>query len=576
MKRNDINFLKTIAIIAVILFHMDLLKNGYLGVDIFLVVAGFLTTKSLAKKNDEEKFSYKDFFCGKLVRLMPVVLMGTLVTFLIALFVGMLPDDFENLSESIIASNLFSNNILSALTTKNYWDIVNSYKPLYHLWYLGILVEFYLIFPFIMRLIKKKSKKGNYELNIKIVLSIIAGISLVLYFIPSIPEYYKFYYLPFRLFEFLIGGLCYSFSKKFKLNDNLKSIVGICSRIILILMLTVFPTILDGGLNLILTVFLTGFIILLDNKFNIGSKVWNFISEKTYSFYIWHQIIFAFYRCYVSDIDNVFSIILTLILTIIVSLISYYILERVITKRYNKKPLYILSLILTDIFIIVLSFLVYLNAGVVRNVPELDIEKTNVSRGMHAEYCDRIYNYNKNFEINDKYNVLIIGNSFARDFANIILESNYSEKFNIQYHFDYSTLNEDEVKKSDYVLIYGDKSEVPEIILKNVDTSKIFGIGTKNFGKTNERFYFRRNLDNYFKQTVLPTKDILDLNTQYAKKWGNNYINILELLQNSDGTVNVFTNDNKFISQDCRHLTKNGAIYLSKLIDFNLIFDLDK
>lgn len=575
MKRNDINFLKTIAIIAVILFHMDLLKNGYLGVDIFLVVAGFLTTKSLVKKNNEEKFSYKDFFCGKIVRLMPVLLVGTLVTFLIALFVGMLPDDFENLSESIVASNVFSNNILSALTTKNYWDIVNSYKPLYHLWYLGILFEFYLIFPFIMRFIKKISKKDNYETNVKIVLSIIGILSLALYFIPAIPEYYKFYYLPFRLFEFSIGGLCYCFYSKFKLNYKLKNVIGICSRIILILMLTVFPSVINGSLNLILTVLLTGLIILLDNKFNVGSKLWDFISEKTYSFYIWHQIIFAFYRCYVSDIDNVFSISITLLLTIIVSLISYYMLERVIIKKYNGNPLYIISLVLADLFIIVISFSVYLNAGVVRNIPELDIDKTNVSRGMHAEYCDRIYDYNKDFKDNGKVNILIIGNSFARDFANIILESDYSSKVNIQYHYDYNTLKESEIKKSNYVLIHGSKKDIPNIILDNIDSSKILGIGTKNFGVSNERFYIKRNSPDYFKQTVFPTEDILESNSKYAKEWNDNYINILELLENEDGTVNVFTDDNKFISQDCRHLTQNGAKYLSHIIDLCAIFNIN-
>ena len=87
-----------------------------------------------------------------------------------------------------------------SLTTKNYWDIANSYKPLYHLWYLGILFEFYLIYPFIINFIKKISKKSNYNLNIKRILIIIGIVSLGLYLIPTIPVYVKFYYLDYLNF----------------------------------------------------------------------------------------------------------------------------------------------------------------------------------------------------------------------------------------------------------------------------------------------------------------------------------------------------------------------------------------
>ena len=174
--RTDINFLKSFAIIIVILFHAGLLKNGYLGVDIFLVIAGFLTTKSILKKTKTDDFSYKNFIKNKLIRLLPVLLVGTIITLIIAYFVGMLPDNFENLSESVVASNLFSNNILAVLTTKNYWDVWNDYKPLYHLWYLGILFEFYLIYPLIIMLIKRVSKKENFNSNVKNVLWIITMI----------------------------------------------------------------------------------------------------------------------------------------------------------------------------------------------------------------------------------------------------------------------------------------------------------------------------------------------------------------------------------------------------------------
>ena len=67
----------------------------------------------------------------------------------------MLPDDFENLAESVVASSFFGNNVLACITTKNYWDVVNLYKPLMHLWYIGLLMQAYIVLPLIFNLLLK-------------------------------------------------------------------------------------------------------------------------------------------------------------------------------------------------------------------------------------------------------------------------------------------------------------------------------------------------------------------------------------------------------------------------------------
>ena len=134
MRIKYIDVLKAFAIIAVVLYHTGLMTYGYLGVDMFLVIAGYLTTKSLfAKMNSPENLSvgggfYLKFEISRLIRLLPPLLIAGLVCMIAGLWL-MLPDDYENLSESVIATNLFANNVLSAITTKNYWDVVNEYKP---------------------------------------------------------------------------------------------------------------------------------------------------------------------------------------------------------------------------------------------------------------------------------------------------------------------------------------------------------------------------------------------------------------------------------------------------------------
>ena len=145
MRLEYLDVLKAAAITAVFLYHSGFMPFGYLGVDIFLVVNGYLVTNSLNKRflagetNDGSSFrildfrvdikKYLEFEISKIVRLLPALLVASGVCMAIG-YIVMLPDDYENLSQSVIASNFFGNNILSAITTKNYWDVVNDYKPL--------------------------------------------------------------------------------------------------------------------------------------------------------------------------------------------------------------------------------------------------------------------------------------------------------------------------------------------------------------------------------------------------------------------------------------------------------------
>ena len=149
--------LKAIAVIAVVLYHSGFLKYGYLGVDVFLVVAGFLTTRSLEKRAWSHDLSgkkwYLSFISSRVIRLLPVLLVAGFVAMVIGWFT-MLPDDYENLSESVIATNLFGNNILAAITTGNYWEVANDYKPLMHTWYVGLLMQLYLVYPLLFCLAK--------------------------------------------------------------------------------------------------------------------------------------------------------------------------------------------------------------------------------------------------------------------------------------------------------------------------------------------------------------------------------------------------------------------------------------
>lgn len=222
------------------------------------------------------------------------------------------------------------------------------------------------------------------------------------------------------------------------------------------------------------------------------------------------------------------------------------------------------------------SAYLYLHAGVVRNVPELDVVKGKEHRGMFGEYCDRVYQY-KDFpkEDNSKINVLVEGYSFGRDFANVLLESQYADSINLCYTF----LLEDEgvdalVRQADYVFTYRGKQDVPQFVWQNAkNTDSIFGIGTKNYGSCNGIIYARRNADNYFDLTAKLSAGYENLNADWKQQWGDKYIDLLSLAMVDDTHVQVFTDDNRYISQDCRHLTQGGAQWYARMIDWSKIFN---
>jgi len=205
--RQDLDSLKGIAIIAVVLFHMGLLESGYLGVDIFFVINGFLLIPTVCRAIANSDFSFFNFIQKRVVRLLPLIVLASAFSLILGYFL-MLPDDYENVSQTVIASNIFSENILSLITT-NYWDVQTGYKPLMHLWYVGVLFEFYIILPLVLMFISKlavsfKKDKMQYMIYTITILTII---SVVLYIAPIASQSSKFYLLPFRFFELGVGGI---------------------------------------------------------------------------------------------------------------------------------------------------------------------------------------------------------------------------------------------------------------------------------------------------------------------------------------------------------------------------------
>lgn len=563
--RVDIDGLRAIAVLAVIFFHFGILPYGYLGVDIFFVISGFLITNIIYQEIQEDRFSIAQFYMRRIRRILPLSLFIVTVALAIGYFT-MLPDDLENLAQSVVATNGFSNNILQAITTKNYWDVVNDYKPLMHTWSLGIEEQYYFLYPLIFLALGRK--------YIKAILPIIVVLTLVsvgLYSMPQFEDHEKFYYLPFRFFELSIGAIAAIILKN-KLIDGRWITL---SLLLLIFILFGIGAYMPESLLIPITVVLSAFVLSSHNsnrmltKSILENKTFIFLGKISFGLYLWHQLLLSFTRyIFIQELEYL-HLALIFVGTVVLSTVTYYWIEQPFRNKKKVSSAVVLSaVVLLFTVTTVTSLCIYFKAGVVRDVPELEVYSDNAQRNMHAVYNDRIYQLqDKAFSSKEKLKVLLIGNSFARDFGNVLLESRFKDSIEISYIYRVKDKHKRLIENSDYIFATAAVSEAAETW--PISNSKLWIIGIKNFGVSNGIFY-NSQAKGYLQQRTDVENRYLVRNRVLRGIWGERYIDYISPVVDVDGRMPVFTPEGKFISQDCRHLTHAGALLYAKIFEEKL------
>jgi peptidoglycan/LPS O-acetylase OafA/YrhL len=205
--RADIDGLRALAVISVILFHISptLLTGGFLGVDIFFVISGYLITGILIKDVlRNKKIDWLGFYKRRILRIFPALISVVSVT-LIASYLILTPDDFLHLSASAFAS-LFSmaNIFFYMFVDTGYFAADTAELPLLHLWSLGVEEQFYIIWPFIVFALLTFLVKRRYILTTITVISVLSlSAAQILLFSDFALSYYM---LPTRAWELMFGG----------------------------------------------------------------------------------------------------------------------------------------------------------------------------------------------------------------------------------------------------------------------------------------------------------------------------------------------------------------------------------
>lgn len=343
--RPDIDGLRALAVISVILFHInpDYMPSGFLGVDVFFVISGFLITSIIYKEMAEGAFSFANFYNRRIKRILPVFFVVLIVGLVIVrcLFISR---DYYSVSNSAIASILFLSNIYFS-RIGDYFDIAAEERPFTHLWSLSVEEQFYFIFPLLLLFIFKTKALSKNKLG---TLVAILGIFILLSFVKlkNIGIELTPYYLPhLRMIELLTGAILsiFLFEKSNKLTVLQSNILGVVALITLLFCLYLkdffIPPYFPGVLAL-LPCIATCLLILANEKGLWGAKIFTlkitvWIGKLSYSLYLWHWLVLAVFRyLYGAGTLPIKQLMIALILIIVLSIISYYVIEQ--RFRYNN------------------------------------------------------------------------------------------------------------------------------------------------------------------------------------------------------------------------------------------------
>jgi len=199
--RADIDGLRALAVLAVVAFHAypKLLRGGFVGVDVFFVISGFLITSLILSGLRDQSFSFLDFYGRRVRRLFPA-LFAVLLTVLALGYLTMLPGDYASLGWHTVAAAAFAGNIQN-YAEAGYFDVPAATKPLLHLWSLGVEEQFYLIFPTILITV--------WRLKSARLLLVALGASSFVLNVTLVHRHPSFaFYLPLtRFWEFMAGAM---------------------------------------------------------------------------------------------------------------------------------------------------------------------------------------------------------------------------------------------------------------------------------------------------------------------------------------------------------------------------------
>jgi peptidoglycan/LPS O-acetylase OafA/YrhL len=419
-RRVEIDSLRAVSIISVIIFHLDrtVFPYGYLGVDLFFVISGYLITRSILNDYKKNNFSFYNFYLRRIRRIFPVLLTVLLVTFFLG-YIILLTPDFKKFSESLITSLGFVSNFYFWITG-GYFSVNDELKPLLHLWSLSVEEQFYLFFPLLIYLIFKFTKKINSFLIIVFIISLIS-FAINIYFISKGHRDPIFFLFPARVWQFGAGAFF-----AFLPNLNIKNIWLDFCYLFVAIFLIFFNFFIKISYLPDATLMTIGAILILyriTNKKNFFSTIFNFkplvfIGLISYSLYLWHWPIISFIKYINVEPINFQHMLAGVVITLLLSVLSWRFVEQPFLYKYSTNKL--LSFVCFSYLLLILSSsLIFFS----KNLPSrYDKFPNKLAESVGSRFYCNILEYRKfgdtyacliNSKIKKNSNIILFGNSHA-------------------------------------------------------------------------------------------------------------------------------------------------------------------
>lgn len=420
--RNNINALRALAVIAVVLFHfkVDGFTGGVTGVDVFFVISGFLMTGIIFSGLRDGSFSLLGFYASRARRIIPAlaVMCAALVVFG---FVYLPLDDYRDALRTVKSSLLFTSNFLFA-KGGNYFDAPLHENWLLHTWSLSVEWQFYLLYPVILMAMFKYlgDQKTRFALVVLCACSLIASI-----LVTGENPVFSFYMLPTRAWEMIAGGLVFLFP--IVLSSRIRAVFeGLGLTCILAGVYLFSDEDLWPGYFAIFPVLGTVLVIYANTNSVVSSnRALQFAGKISYSVYLWHWPIVVFlYICgLLGSAVHVFGAIL---LSIALGSLSYYLIE-VRAKKINSAPRAIFRYGGAAMSLVIIAAV---GASVVKDHPEVRFAFVEHDR---PEYTSKLFTqecYPNAFEAADcklgtgNISAILFGDSHAQSTAAAIQTEN--------------------------------------------------------------------------------------------------------------------------------------------------------
>ena len=527
--RPEIDGLRAIAVGAVILYHAQItifghqpFKGGFIGVDIFFVISGYLITSIILKELlTTDSFSFLHFYERRVRRILPVLLLVILVSLPFA-WIYLLPNSLVDFSKSILYSLGFSSNFYFHYSGQQYGAESGLLKPFLHTWSLSVEEQYYIFFPVILLIIFRYFRK--YLIH-SLILGFIISLGLSDWSSKNYPSV-SFYFLHTRMWELLAGSILAYFeitlghrSKNKKLN-LISPAIGLFLIIHSILYFN--DEMFHPSLYTLSPIIGVCLIIWFSNKDELITKILSIklfvgIGLISYSLYLWHYPIFAFARdTEITPKGDIYLKLLFVLTILILSITSYYLVERPFRNKKNKFSV-ISGVILIFIFIsIIYNFSVIKKNGFNNRIPEIlskhSSSELNLNLLKNSNEWSCLSN-NKRCEFNTTSNkkIYIIGDSHM---ASLI--------FNLK----------DRIIEKDYQFIYYSCAYYPGFNLMIKKTQKIHKCNDKYFQKLkkillnekNSTFIFGGRFPVYLSNYYFDNQE--GGVEGEGKKWHNKYISV--------------------------------------------------